>query len=230
MFVGLGGFCTSGRIDRDLELNKFALPFDFIRSKFYGVNELIKNDFLEFLPEKGTSPDDIRGEGGELTIYFRNTHTFYHHNLLDNNIYEAFNRRINRFINLLNNEKEIIFYRVITSQFISDEINLRENFYNTLKIKYSNLNFKIIFIGFVKNNTPIENVYYKKLDETACIFYITVNNNSDHITPYSASCIKFFIQNGLLDKKIQININDFTYEDFDFEEKTQNEIFLDNYV
>ena len=104
------------------------------------------------------------------------THTFYHHDLLNNDIYEAFNRRINRFINVLIEHNDIYFYRAITSQQISDEINLRTDFYNVLCNKYPLLNFKIIFISFIFNNN-IDFIYYKSIDSKSVIFYIPIRIN-----------------------------------------------------
>ena len=230
MYIGLGGSCTSGMIDRSLKLYNISLQFDFIRIKFSSIIKFIDNNFDDFLPLKNTPPNDIRNDN-KLLIYFMKTHTFYHHDLLDNNIYEAFIRRINRFLDLLKNKKEIIFYRIITSEYIKDEINLLNDFYNLLSNNYPNLLFRIIFIGSVYGSS-LDNIYYKNIDNISSIFYIPVlkNNNLDHITDYSAKCIEFIRLNNFIDKKIKININTFEYIEDDFEEILKNQLFLDNYI
>ena len=226
LFIGIGGFCSAGVAGRQLKLYEKSLPFDFIRCKFSSVIYFIDNNFINFLPTIGQPPDVIKDK---LIIYFMKTHTFYHHDLLNNDIYEAFNRRINRFINVLIEHNDICFYRAITSQQISDEINLRTDFYNVLCNKYPLLNFKIIFISFIFNNN-IDFIYYKSIDSKSVIFYIPIIFSQDHITSYCANCIEFIKKHGFITNKIKINVHNLDFINDDFIEVDKNELFLDNYV
>ena len=171
-YLSLGGWCGTAWSLRHNSLNDCdrALPFDFIRSKFEGIIDCFENNFSNFFPKRFEidvfdnylySGLSIRGK------YFG----FFHHNLLDNNTIEGFNRRIQRLDEYLINENEkIIFIRTIIDKNYENEINLGHKFSEVIEKKYVNLKYILIFVIPEQPYTK----YYKNISNK--IFIMTVND------------------------------------------------------
>ena len=246
--IGLGGCCAQGFIERHHKFLNRALPFDFMRCKFSSVISFIDNDFNGFLPPRNTLPDKIIED---LLIYNFKSHAFYHHDLASDEIYDSFIRRIQRFNNYIidvykkiseetvtetqvntSNIENLVFYRVITSEFINDEINLRENFYSTINKKYPNLKYKLIFIGFVEYDN-LTQITYKKLDNNSGIFLnpVIVHCSDDCFHKISIKCMDLYKLNNYDDDcVIDITTDKFILKEAIIENKTRNMCFLDDYT
>lgn len=168
-FVSIGGWCGTTISLRANDMYGESLPFDHIRSTFDGIIDCIKNNFLNFFPKRieldnfpNYSHRSYRGK------YFG----FYYHDLKNSEVINIFNRRIQRFNNILENSKKIIFIRTITTDDYNDELNLTDSFINSIKDKYPSLEFLLIFIIPGQDKT----LFYKKLNEKTFIF--TLNDNS----------------------------------------------------
>jgi hypothetical protein len=179
-FISIGPYCITAEILKNFNLRLKSYPFDYIFSSLELVKHSINDNFNIFLDKKyltkGTNnnstrhefycnfldtqllylhhiknnfPSDYKVSSGDL---------FFHHNLIDNNIYEKFKKRCDRLINLITNNNKIVFvyYNCYTND-VSDLINFYNNFIDNKnifvlgifengcdkKILYENLNCKI---------------------------------------------------------------------------------------
>lgn len=171
-YISLGGWCGTAWSLRHNSLNDCdrSLPFDFIRSKFEGIIDCFENNFENFFPKRLEvdvidnylySNLSIRGK------YFG----FFHHNLHDNNITEAFHRRIRRLDEYLRNKDErIIFIRTVINRNYEEEINLGSRFSEIIESKYPLLKYLLIFVIPEQPYTR----YYKNISDK--IFIMTIND------------------------------------------------------
>ena len=128
IIVPIGVDCGVANFLRDNGYRNFSLPFDWVVS-YGGVTNIIKKEFDNFEKDKSVN--------------------FIHHSFPDDN--KKINRRIKRFLDLLNGDDEIIFLRKAHSEHHHNESNLIKNdfedcedLYDLLKLKYKKLKFKII--------------------------------------------------------------------------------------
>ena len=139
IFVPIGTDCGIAAILKSNNLRLFSLPFDWVVT-YNGVTDIIANKFKGYLfPDKQTVA----------------CNTKFVHNTFPTD-YETMNRRINRFMDLLENEeKELIFIRkghyihhhseaeknnCILKNDLQDSYDLNRH----LKTTYPNLKYKII--------------------------------------------------------------------------------------
>tara|TARA_B100001248_G_scaffold2266_1_gene1809 strand:- start:430 stop:1032 length:603 start_codon:yes stop_codon:yes gene_type:complete len=134
--VSLGVDCGVANFLKENGLRNFSLPFDWVVS-YGGVSNILKNNFSNYIPKDN------------LQFNRKDNVKFIHENFPTD--IEKMNRRINRFLNLLNDDKEIIFLRKghsehhhSESEVINDDLLDCEELYDILKENYKNLKFKII--------------------------------------------------------------------------------------
>jgi len=206
LFVPIGGFCsTAVAIRKELKLSDISLPFDYLRCNFECILENIQLKFCNFLPiipenkiqnldEKSEYIGDYDHDSGvKLTIYKLKNHCFFHHNLYDINVINAFKRRIDRFNKLLYSQDEIIFVRLIISKTIMEEVNKNQLFFDVLKNINADLKYKLIFIS--SNNENI--IKYKKINDNCALI-----TSSQPPTQSVEKCILFYKEFGFLNKDV----------------------------
>lgn len=176
IYISLGFGCQVATNIKELSLRQMSLPFDWV-VPYSGVSDIIKNNFSGYIPDSndGTHPMSTK------------THTLFPHNKfpLDN---EKMQRRIDRFLNLLNAEdKELIFLKrghmdnhhgaeclVKHNWQVKNDIDECEEIFSFLKDKYPKLNFKIILLllcskcfnvnnNYKSNNIQIHNIAYPNM-------------------------------------------------------------------
>ena len=197
-----------------------------------GIIESINNKFSNFLPKKEIQHNNFdQSNLCEISSYFGEdydhfisedvkryhlvNHSFWHHNLDNDNVRQSFNRRIERFIKLLQtSEEEIIFFRLIISKNIMEEVNERDNFFKSLNSLNSNLNsnMKIIFMS-ISNHDDNGKKYinYKFIDDkTALIISPKFSNNKEKN-----------ILEGVKNIVIMIKNHGFFYKDILFDTDTE---------
>ena len=233
MYIGIGGCCMSGCMRKNVNITcQEALPFDFIITKFSGVIEIIKNDFNNFLPNVNTLPT-LGTLCNETKIYYMSTHGFYHHNhnLLEQKVRDAFERRIERFKKLLTQQKEVIFFRFIGSRNISDETNLKDLFLKMCLEKYPELSCKIIFIGF--GNQNISEIFYENLENSCYLFIVPrVVDDEQRKIDVCSKVIYFFDNNvNLLSSKkskLIIDSDNLSFFETELDFSDENLVYLDH--
>jgi hypothetical protein len=132
-YISIGSFCASAEMLRVGGRRTQAFPFDYILSSLPMIRHIIEdrcNIFLDkhYLVNRGNEtfhsfycrylntpylrkhyeayPDELS------TIMNLDCCIFRHHNLLDENTYQAFQRRCERFMNAIDNKEQIVFFHV----------------------------------------------------------------------------------------------------------------------
>jgi hypothetical protein len=154
-FISIGPYCSAADIIKNAGLRKSAYPFDYIFSSLEMVKHCINDRFNTFLDKtqykyctksstqhlfysKFIDTEILRKHHiahnlPDIANNLINREIFWHHNLFNNEIYLAFVRRCNRFLNLIdNNNNKIVFiyYNCYTNDF-DDILNFYNNFSNT---------------------------------------------------------------------------------------------------
>lgn len=181
--ISLGHRCHINQTMIKYNMRDFALPFDNIISKFDGIIECINNDFKSFFPKIIKRENIFVGhknneadKNGNRYLYRGKYFAFTHHDLMNKDVIDKFNERIERLINLLKNTKEeILFVRTVMDD---NEINLVNNFIFSIKKKFPNLIFNIVLIY---DNFNLEqkcwNYNNKFIIANSC--HITKNQNNE---------------------------------------------------
>jgi len=132
-YISTGSICASSEILRVGGRRPQAFPFDYILSSLPMIRHIIENRckiFLDkhYLVKRGDAtfhsfycnylntpylrkhyeayPDELS------TITNADCCIFRHHNLLDENTYQAFQRRCERLLNAIDNKEQIVFFHV----------------------------------------------------------------------------------------------------------------------
>ena len=134
--VSLGVDCGVANFLKENGLRNFSLPFDWVVS-YGGVSNILKNKFSNYIPKNNLQfnrDDNVK---------------FIHENFPAD--IDKMNRRIDRFLKLLDSDGEIIFLRKghsehhhTESEIINDDLLDCEELYDIIKQNYKNLKFKII--------------------------------------------------------------------------------------
>jgi len=177
VYISLGSTCSIVYNLKRLELRTKAYPFDWIRIlNLNKITELINNNFDKFLDidnfefKEYSDKFMIDGEYGSY-IYSNDYCNFYHEfnkpiNECDvDEFINKYQRRINRFMDLLNSDEEIIFVR---EELRKVNINKINNFINSIQNVNPNINFKLVIISNYEIDYEIDNVIFhysdKKID------------------------------------------------------------------
>ena len=172
--VSLGVDCGVANFLKENGLRNFSLPFDWVVS-YGGVSNILKNKFDNYIPNDNSQ------------FNYKDNVKFIHENFPAD--IKKMNRRINRFLNLLNDDKEIIFLRKghsehhhSESEVINDDLLDCEELYDILKENYKNLKFKIILFLVCSKCYN----YKEKYDSEKVIVYNVSDkdNRSDLIKNY----------------------------------------------
>ncbi len=141
-FVSIGPYCMTADILKQYKLRLNSYPFDYIFSSLEVVKHAINDKFNIFLEKsyysEGTNDHSMRHtfyckmldtevlhkqhtvNGGFSNDYNVSTGNFFnHHNLLnDDETYEKFKRRCDRFLKLISEKKTIcVYYNCHTTDF-----------------------------------------------------------------------------------------------------------------
>lgn len=166
-FICIGGWCGTKIALLDLGLyNEPSLPFDNVRTSIEGIIDCIENNFENFFPKeiKSINLSQWTGFIGEYV-------GFYHHNLLDKNIIESFERKIIRFDEKIK-KNNCIFLRTMVKENYNDEIKYYKKLQDIIDKKYPDISYIICFI--IPNQLKTQ--YYKHLDNRTFLF--TLNDKS----------------------------------------------------
>lgn len=161
-FISLGGWCIPHLAMKETKFQESpALPFDYLKCSFEGVIDCLQNDFKNFFPR--IIKRDYRYP--QYKFFYGKYVTFFHHDLLDSEVIESFNRRFKR-INDTINENTCVFIRQIMTEDYMDEVKYYQDFENIINSKYPNTKYIICYIISNQNNTG----YYKNLSDKSFLF------------------------------------------------------------
>jgi len=152
--IPIGHKCASALACKYANIRNFSLPFDWVSPLFPNkIQKVLENNFDDFIP------DVYNG-----IFYNKYGFILYHFNSNINNGVEEYKRRINRFINIINQPKKIYFVYINESylydnSFRQDEFN--DNIFNEMlefekfiTNKYINIDYNILYFNFKHHNIP----------------------------------------------------------------------------
>lgn len=122
-FISLGCTCQVSRALQALGVKRWTYPFDWVQSSMSGVIHLFRTDFEDFLT--CTTHKDA-SHINEKAIYSRARWggSFWHHDIEDPAVCDAFERRIQRLLGLLQDvpaSKPRVFVRTVCSTLELDQ-------------------------------------------------------------------------------------------------------------
>jgi len=152
--IPFGHRCSSALACKYANIRNFSLPFDWTNPLFPNkIQKVLENNFIDFIPDVHNG-------------IFHNKYGFglVHFNPNINNGVEEYKRRINRFIDIINQPKKIYFVYInedylYDKSYRQDEFNL--NIFNEMlelekfmKDKYINIDYNILYFNFKHHNIP----------------------------------------------------------------------------
>jgi len=155
-YVPLGNSCSPAAAVQTLEIRKFALPFDWVMSTYNGICQCINEDFKNFhkhlrvesnksrivdyynisFPHDYSTTTQTKDEDDEESLVGEGIISEYWVDEIDKNL-EKYQRRIQRFHNIFNNQFPIIVLYRGSCQHI-------KYFQEVFKRKYNNTNIKYV--------------------------------------------------------------------------------------
>jgi len=186
MIIPIGIDCGNADFFKQNKLRYLSFPFDWTVT-YGGVSNIIKNEFLGFLPENDN----------ELFVSKYEVKFIHNHFPEDN---AKMTRRIDRFNHILEKSEEKVtfvrkghaYHHHTECDQIKNDLLDAEELELYLKSKYPNLKFEIIVI-LVCGSCFNPNVNYTTLSECVKIYNIATPNVDDD--KYINLCKEIFIKN-----------------------------------
>ena len=145
--VSIGGWCGPALILGKLGIRTEAFPFDFSRVTMDGVIHFTTNGFGEgFFPP---GPPPFRPECVGIWVLFRGQHTaFAHFDLNDPKIHHAFERKIERWNQLLDNRDgtPVTFFRTVAARDPTEELKLIPEWEAALRDRNPTLDYRNVVV------------------------------------------------------------------------------------
>ena len=161
-FISIGPFCRTAIILKALNKRNCSYPFDYIFSSIKMVNHCIENEFKFLLDKSYIST--INEEQSSHSLYdsylfdiynkqYRKV-VFNHHNLLNDENYNKFKIRCQKFLNMINNKnnKVCLIYTIKT-----DEINIQFELDEYIKLSVLLPHINIIILNITASKEDIYN-------------------------------------------------------------------------
>jgi len=150
--------------DKTLHKNLKSSVFDRIASPMWAINELVSNDFEDFLKDDNIKHDQLFDKSDRKEHYDSRYYVRFLKTAKLDDIREIFNRKIEKLNQILNSDEPVLFVRCeekhqltkrgsriifdeYKDKYSKNELAYVKLFSNTLKNKYPSLNFKILFMG-----------------------------------------------------------------------------------
>jgi len=127
--VSLGSFCSMKMSLQKLGLGESHLPFDWIRTTSQGIRHFVSTGFQDFF----TVATKCQAPGSNLTMFRSQFHSVWHDDLLTVEARLKLTRRIERFLAIKDDPRDLIFVRSCAS---SDEVGDMENLQNCLVARF----------------------------------------------------------------------------------------------
>ncbi len=142
--VSLGGWCGPALILGKLGLRTEAYPFDFSRVTLDGILHFVRNGFGDGFFPPGSRP--FRPECVGMWVLFRGRHTaFAHFDLNDPKITAAFERKFERWVELLDGRYgPVTFLRTVSAADPAEELAVLPHLEALLAAKHPALDFRIV--------------------------------------------------------------------------------------
>lgn len=183
--ISIGFFCSVAKELERKGFREFSLPFDWVISDIESIISLIQNQFSELFKESNLYYDNLFKHIVKHKVY---RFDFYHEFTPEKKIAEQipivkekYDRRIERFYNLLLSKKNILFVRyMLEDNEYSDNAKRIDHFIET--IKGITPNFRVLLIKHSSSCRDIDIVNSKYLIKTINV----EKDRNDYV------CRKFF--------------------------------------
>lgn len=123
--ISLGSYCGIKFSMQRLGLGAAHLPFDWIRTTSAGVRHFVQNEFRDFF----SVSSQCGVPGTTMQVYRSELHSFWHDDISTESTRIKLQRRINRFLALRDDPKDLLFVR---SCACTDELSELEDLYAVL--------------------------------------------------------------------------------------------------
>lgn len=165
--ISIGEWCSPASLLKEMKIRNFSTPFEWLFSKIGMVNECIEDNFQLFLDKNQyISSGKKQCHHIEYEKKYKVPILFNHHNLTNEEDYQHFVRRTNRFMECINSDTPLLYLHIgipnipqfknFSSHGIPD-IEQLEKFASKIKCEES----KIISIHLLDNKSkdgPIVNI------------------------------------------------------------------------
>jgi hypothetical protein len=204
--VPFGHRCSSALACKTASIRKFSLPFDWTyQISPNKIQQVLENNFNEFIPN--VYNNQFQNKYGILFPHFKKN--------IKQGIIDC-ERRIDRFINIINQSKKIYFIFInedylYNKSYRTDEFN--DNMFsemlkleNFIKNKYMNIDYNILFFNFKNHDIPTNSNIINIILNTSNLFDTYNLPCSHQITKY---CGKILAE--LFNTKLQFGFNSNIY-------------------
>lgn len=152
--IPFGHRCSSALACKYANIRKISLPFDWTIPLFPSkIQKVLENNFNDFIPDVHNG-----------IFYNKYDFSLAHFNPNINNGIEEYKRRIDRFIDIINQSKKIYFV-YINEDYLYDDSYRQDEFNNNIfnemlelekfiKDKYINIDYNILYFNFKHHNIP----------------------------------------------------------------------------
>lgn len=152
--IPFGHRCTSAIACNYAGIRKFSLPFDWTSPLFPNkIQKVLENNFDDFIPD--VHNDIFENKYGFTLVHFNKN--------IDVGI-EEYKKRIDRFIDLINQPKKMYFVYINEDYLYNEgfrEDKFNDNIFNEMlelekfiKNKYINIDYTILYFNFKHHNIP----------------------------------------------------------------------------
>ena len=176
-FISIGPYCVSAEYLKNSNNRKLAFPFDWIFSSLNMISHCVQDefktflntDYIKFINEQQSSHiiyDKLLNKRLDSILPV----VFNHHNLKDDEIYKAYQRRCYRFLNAIKNKNTYLVYTIKNDE-VQVNFNLEEliEFSNVLK----DVNIIVLYITNETSYLIYNNLHVFRIENDS---YETINN------------------------------------------------------
>jgi hypothetical protein len=176
LIIPIGGWCGVAHQTRvTFKANELSLPFDYIISTLNAIIKTIENNFEDFF-------ENIRKikVGPDNPFLTSNYFYFIHHDVSNPDVRLSFLSKFERFKNLLNCNRDVIFIRSCIEN-ITNELSYLDDFKRMIKSKTNLKSWKLILVT-QNYNWKSEELSTLRMNFDNQIYVFCINGFPDKIT------------------------------------------------
>lgn len=159
-YISLGSYCLTSMLLKENNMKNESYPFDWIVSCIENINHILNDNFKEYMNINNYLTIKNKTKNN---YYFKNTLNMFpdilydiqHHNLLNKQDYDYFNRCIQRFKTLNERFHKKVFIMIQPLYLTNKQIdyNMINNLFSYLKRHFSNM--KLIIFNILKKHNKV---------------------------------------------------------------------------
>ncbi len=179
--VSVGDHCLTASVLKNLGLKKHSYPFDWIFSDIRMVNHCIQDGFSTFLDRsehikiadsEKLSPDANFCDHRYYKEHFGILFAFNHYDISVNNVYKYYQRCVDRFVNLLRSDREVIFI-CISQRICENDFHELSKTLSLYKNKY------LLALNFIQREDHLYTCNITSKTENALLYSISRKESID---------------------------------------------------